>query len=238
MSKKKIILIVIALLLLLAGAAAAYYYFYFLPNQESQNGEPAKTAEPGEITEEFSGDYVSGEVPEDWTIVEYQNGAGSTMLTGGVTYTGLTGLEVKSPAGIVVFKLEGVYGVGGLDSCENYYQFSDDSAAYLAQVQATNAEVGEPAPTIADLTTATYQESELFGIRIRRIGTVIYWDVTTGDAYFQSACGIRKRFINFASPTFNGGGMAVDSYQFTVNETSPESELLDLDTILESLAIP
>lgn len=78
---------------------------------------------------------------------------------------------------------------------------------------------------------------ELFGIPIRRIGTAIYWDTTGGDAYFQAACGIRERFINFTSPTFTGNGTITDSYQFTVSASSPESELLDLDSILESLTV-
>lgn len=235
MSGWKKFIIWLLILLILALLAFLIYWFFF--KKETAENETAETATPTPTTTTITGELVSGEVPEDWTILEYKNGAGTDMLTSGVTYTGLTGLEVKNPTGTVVFKLEGVYGIGGVDSCENYYQFSDDSAAYLAQVKATNVEVGQPAPTIADLTAATYQEYELFGIRIRRIGTAIYWDVTTGDSYFQAACGIRKPFFNFVAPTFKGDGTSVDSYQFTVNSTSPESELLELDAILESLTV-
>ncbi|OGC38374.1 hypothetical protein A2V54_01700 [candidate division WWE3 bacterium RBG_19FT_COMBO_53_11] len=234
MKNKKVLIV---LFLLATAAAAAYYYFYYLPNQEPEQGEPA-TADQGPTTTEYDGQYVSGEVPEDWTIVEYQNGAGSTMLTEGVTYAGLTGLEIKNPDGAVVFKLAGVYGIGGVDSCQKYFQFSDDSAAYLAEIQGINAEVSDPAPTIVDLTTVTHQEYELFGVRVRRIEKKLYWDKTAGDAYFQAACGISERIFNFTNPAFTGDGTSIKNYQHTLNETSPESELLELDAILESLATP
>lgn len=234
MSRGRKFLIWFLIILALAILGFLLYWFLIYQKQTPENGTPETTTPTTEPTV-VTGEFTRGEVPEDWTIVEYKDGAGSDMLVSGVTYTGLTGLEIKNPSGTVVFKLEGVYGIGGVESCENYYQFSDDSAAYLAQVQATNAEVGEPAPTIVDLTSATYQESDLFGIQIRRIGTTIYWDVISGDAYFQSACGIRKPFFNFPTLTFDGDGTSIDSYQFTVNGTSPESELLELDTIFESL---
>jgi hypothetical protein len=235
--KNKKVLILIILFLLAAGGAAAYYYFYYLPNQEPEQGEPS-TTEQGPTTIEYNGQYVSGEVLEGWTIVEYQNGAGSTMLVSGVVYTGLTGLEVKNPDGTVVFKLAGVYGIGGVDSCQKYFQFSDDSAAYLTEIQGINAEVGEAAPTIVDLTTTTYQDYELFGIHVRRVEKKIYWDKTAGDAYFQAACGISERIFNFTNPTFTDGGTSIKNYQYTLNETSPESDLLELDEILQSLATP
>ncbi len=233
MTPRKKLLIWILILIVLALLGFLIYWLFF-KEETTEKGTP-EAATPTPTTGTVTGEFTRGEVPEGWTIVEYKNGAGSDMLVSGVTYTGLTGLEVKNPDGTVVFKLEGVYGIGGLDSCQNYYQFSDDSAAYLAGVQATNTEVGEPAPTIVDLTAAAYQDFELFGIPVRRISTAIYWDVTAGDAYFQAACGIRARIFNFTNPAFSGDGTSINSYQFTINTTSPESDLLELDTILNSL---
>ncbi len=157
------------------------------------------------------------------------------MLVSGVAYLGLTGLEVKNPAGTVVFKLQGVYGIGGLATCESYYQFADNSAAYLAGIQGINAEEGSPAPTIVNLATTAYQEYELFAVPVRRVEKNLYWDKTDGDAYFQAACGISERILDFASPTFTGDGTAINNYQYALDETVPESDLLQLDQILQSL---
>lgn len=241
MGFKKFLLYLLLLLLILAATAAAGYYFYYLPQQQEEEETTPEETTPSEqapATQEFEGQYVHGELPEGWEVVEYQNGAGSDMLVSGVTYVGLTGLEVKNPDGTVVFKIKGVYGIGGLGICQNYFQFSDDSATYLSQIQTTNSEVGEAAPTIVDLTSTTYQEYELFGVRVRRIGQDLYWDKVSGDTYFQAACGISERIFNFTAPTFTGDSMAIDSYRFTINETSPESDLLTLDEILQSLTTP
>lgn len=75
--KNKVLILIILLFLAAASAAAYYYYyFYYLPNQK-QPGEENTPAEEGPTTVEYNGQYVSGETPENWTIVEYQNGAGS-----------------------------------------------------------------------------------------------------------------------------------------------------------------
>ncbi|MDP1710774.1 MAG: hypothetical protein Q8L46_02440 [candidate division WWE3 bacterium] len=238
MAPKKITLLIILLILLLAaGAAAAFYFFYYQPQQAALKEEgqtPPETA-PAETLKDFTGQFVKGKVPEGWTVLEHQNGAGSSMLTSGVTYLGLTGLEVKNPGGTTVFKLEGVYGIGGLGSCLNYFQFSDDSAAYLSEIQGINAEVDTSAPAIVNLTSAAYKEYELFDVHVRRVEKKIYWDKTAGNAYFEAACGISEKIFNFTTPKFTGDSVSINSYRYTVNETSPETDLLELDKILDSL---
>lgn len=234
MSTKKILLLIVLLILLILAAGAVYWFFFYQPATYPSN-EETQTQETAPATSTFEGQFVKGKVPEGWTVLEHQNGAGSAMLTSGVTYLGLTGLEVKNPGGTTVFKLEGVYGIGGLGSCQNYFQFSDDSATYLSEIQGINAEVDTSAPTIVNLTSAAYKEYELFDVRVRRVEKKIYWDKTAGNAYFEAACGISEKIFNFTTPKFTGDSVSINSYRYTVNETSPETDLLELDKILDSL---
>jgi hypothetical protein len=179
---------------------------------------------------------VSGKAPAGWAIVEYHDGAGSTNLVGNVTYSGLTGLAIQNPEGVVVFKLEGIYGIGGPYGCFRYFQFADDSPAYLAEVQDINLEWNWPPLVMVDLTSASYQEYMLFDVRVRRIGTTLYWDRYAGDAYFQAGCGMMEHIFVFTNLQFTGDSWSLNGYRYTINRASPESDLLILDEILKSLA--
>jgi hypothetical protein len=180
---------------------------------------------------------VSGEAPAGWRIMEYHDGAGSTMLVGEVTYTGLTGLAIQNPEGVVVFKLEGVYGIGGPYGCLRYFQFADDSAAYLAEIQEMNLENNLPPLVKVDLSSASYQEYMFFDLRVRRVGTALYWDRYAGDAYFQAGCGMMEHIFVFTNPTFAGNSVILNSYRYRINQDSPDSDLLMLDEILSSLTM-
>jgi len=235
-SKKVIILII--LLLLAVAAAVAAYYFYFLPQKETPTEDANPPAEEGPTLIDFKGQYVKGEVPNDWTIVEYQNGNGSDMLTEGVTYTGLTGLEVKNPAGTVVFKLKAVYGIGGAGGCSTYFKFADDSTVYYNGLVSDNTEAGVAAPTIVDLQGLPYSPLSIFGTSTRRIGTNLYWDTVPAATYFEAACGMQENLFEFTNPQFSvGGGETHGTYQFTVLSSASVDDLETLDSILNSLTI-
>jgi len=246
MTKKQLFWWVILILLIalpIAGGAYAFYYFYYLPNQktaETENQNPP--ADEGPQTKTFTGEFVTGETPQGWTIVEYKNGLGTTMLTSGVNYTGLTALEVKNPTGEVVFAMHAVYGVGGVDICQNYYKFADNSTTDFNSITNYNAEAGEPAPTIVDLSTSTYSSIDLFDIKVRRIGTKLYWDTNPALTTFEASCGALENFFAFGTPRFtiietgnppqtNGG------YHFVVLTTATTEDLATLDSILSSLTV-
>ena len=241
MTKKQLFWWIILLLLIAAlvgGITYAVYYFYYLPNQQ-----PAETenppAEEGPQTQTFSGEFVTGETPQGWTIVEYKNGQGTTMLTSGVNYTGLTALEVKNPTGDVVFALHAVYGIGGAGGCTNYYRFSDDSTTYYNSILAENSAAGSNPPTIVDLTNSTSSSISLFGLRIRRIAAKLYWDTQSAEAAtFSAACGMSENTFQFTSPQFVPGTQAAEGdYHFVVLTTATSEDLITLDSILNSLTV-
>jgi hypothetical protein len=248
MNAKKALLFIVLPIILIVAAAAAFWFFYYQPsqNQSAQPGEESQGEESGQAQEEevpattaFNGQFVRAQLPQEWTIKEYKNGAGSTMLTSGVTYTGLTGLEIKNPAGKVIFKLQAVYGIGGVGGCDTYFEFDDDSTTYYNSVLAANSEVGRANPSIVDLRSIPYSEFGVFDARVRRIGTNLYWD-TDGDAtYFEAACGIQEKIFDFGAPQFRIPSMGGTSgiYQFSVRSSATSDELTKMDAILESLEV-
>ncbi|MEX1061854.1 MAG: hypothetical protein WEC39_01960 [Patescibacteria group bacterium] len=242
MSVKQLFWWVILILLfasLLGGAAYAFYYFYYLPNQKpAENSQDNPLTEEGPQLKTFNGEFVQGKSPEGWAIVEYKDGQGTTMLTGGVIYTGLTGLEIKNPGGEAVFSLHGVYGIGGVETCMSYFRFADDSPTYYNSIATQNTQAGEIAPAVVDLTTTPYSPSNLFGTTIRRIGTKLYWDTQSGTTTFEAACGISENIFRFSSPKFATGTLGSQGdYHYVVLATATTEDLTALDTILNSLTV-
>lgn len=196
-------------------------------DEESEDSEE-------ETLTEYEGDYLSASLPEGWTIVEYLDGTGTDMLTTGVAYFGLTGVELIAPSGTPVFTLEAVYGVGGPDGCNEYYEFSDSSAAYYNDIVAVSAESGI-VPTVVPIADGDYVEYEFFERTVRRSGSTLYWDYSDGDAFFNAACGINFRFMAIDPLNYIAGGVAMSAYQFTISPLATEAELETMDTILESM---
>lgn len=248
-----VIIIFIALLAAVAGAAAMWF---FSNSEESESETPSESSgdNPGGNGEEipdspdaeeaeeeaettaFTGDYVTGDLPDGWTIIEYENGLGSDLLTTGTTYVGLTGLEILNPSDEVVLKLEAVWGIGGIEACSQYYQFPDNSTAYYNDTVAQAAEVGVT-PTVVTFTEGDYVEYELLGTTVRRVGTDLYWDKISGNSYFEAACGMSEMFLILDDISYDADTYTQHDYQWTLDDTTSTSELLQLDTILESLAV-
>lgn len=206
-------------------------------SEDEENEEEGATEEEEEQQEEesseFNGDYVSATLPKGWTITEYFDGDGSTMMVDGVSYTGLTGITVANPAGDVVFKLEAVNGIGGTPSCPEYYKFADSDSNYYNQVVATSANYGV-VPTVVDLSSETYSAYTFFGKSVRRVDTDIYWDTTTGGTTFDAACGLDHYVWTIGSLSFVSYGTTAHSYQFEITTGTSSSDLTVLDSILQS----
>ena len=204
--------------------------------KETEKEEPEKAATPAN---NFSGDYLLAEdIATGWSIVEYVNGAGSDMLVSGVTYVGLTGLEVKNASDVVVFKMEGVNGIGGTDYCGEVFQFSDSSATYVQDTYDASVALGQGTPLIVDLSGDTYAAYEFLGTNIRRIDYDLYWDTSTAGS-FDAACGIAAGVRKLTTISFEGTQGAItdtlDSYSFDIPATVSSSDLLLLDQVLENL---
>lgn len=197
-----------------------------------ENEEEDEEEEP--VHEEYEGDYVTATLSEGWSIVEYEDGAGSDMLTDNTTFTGLTALEVVTPGEGVAFKIYAVHGIGGVEACENYFQFEDDSEDYYNEIVADSA-VHSIVPTIVDYSATDYTEFTFLGLRVRRVEDKLFWDTVEDATYFQAACGLSYSAWNLEGVSFTADGIESSSYMWEINDQADEAILLELDDILDSI---
>ena len=189
---------------------------------------------PNSSTKKYDGKYISAILPDTWTIKEYFNGNGSSMLVEGVTYQGLTGVEVLNASHVVVFKMEAVNGVGGVDACSEYYKFSDDNPQYYQQVL-TDAQAVGLSVSIVDLSTQPYSEFTFLGKTFRRIGSKLYWDTQPGNDTFEAACGMSAHIIQFPSLSFTADGVTDHGYQISIKNSPSDADLAILDKVLATV---
>ena len=128
-----------------------------------------------------------------------------------------------------------------MGGCTNYYRFSDDSVPYYNSIVTENSEAGSAAPTVVDLTASTYSSANLFGLRVRRIATKLYWDTQSTDAAtFSAACGMSENIFQLTTgPGFSAAGTqaAEGDYHFVVLATATTEDLTTLDSIINSLTV-
>lgn len=254
------IAIILFLLLLTAGACFLIYTFVKQPAGKTGSPEltPAATApvpsgasttvaatqKASDIpTSAWEGKYLRSVLPTGWKIIEYENGQGTTTLAEGVNYRGLTGFAVLNNADVKVFTAEAVNGVGGI-GCQKIFRFADTDPAYVDKIVAANNSVGITG-SIVDLSAKNYFAYTFFGIPVRRVVTVMYYDAERqiNSNFFNPACGLDS----FAPPLPNGPYFEtsssssapvwtkIKSYQFSVNENTDNGDLLKLDEVLKNL---
>ncbi len=185
----------------------------------------------------FEGDAVTAELPADWEIIEYFDGDGTDMMVEGVTYEGLTSLEVLDDTGTVVFEMDGVNGIGGVGFCDEIFTFTDTDPNYTSDIEANNTATFPAEPYNVIPLAETYTEFELLGINVRRLGSDLYWDIEPGDSYFDPGCGLSHGFHEIPDVYFTDAGYAFDNhtYQANIRNNPSAAKLLLLDDILDSL---
>jgi hypothetical protein len=189
-------------------------------------------------TFDYVGSYVSATLPNDWSIVEHKDGAGTTMLVTGPSYTGLTALEVLNASSQSVFKLTAAYGIGGSDQCSTYAKFSDFNQADYSELNIQNVSNYQTVITLVDVSAENFTKFDFLGLNVRRIGTTLYWDKISGNEYFEPAsCGLDPSFPSFTSLNFFVDGNAQTGYQWKIVGTPSSEDLLKLDAVLDSIAI-
>lgn len=237
---------------------------YFLESKQITSFIPAKTQDANEETQEdgdeyaeldtttatetaadttttFEGIYISAELPQGWTIVEYNDENGSNMIMSGITYSGLVGLKVFNANNDEMFYLKAVDGIGGLAGCDEVYEFSDTDPAYLADGNDTTSSSGIT-PTVVDLTAETYSEYDIFNHSVRRIERFLYRDaydsLYTG---FNPGCGIDTSFFEVTSLGYDrviaGVSETGTTYTWEIPSSAPLSDLETLDDVLENLSV-
>jgi len=193
------------------------------PNTETPEEEDTSIA--------ITGDIVSATIPEGWNLVEYMDGDGTTMLSGG-TYTGLTGLKIFNPQNENVFSLEAVSGIGFV-GCGDYAKFNDESEAYFQEQVNNNSEAGVEME-IHDYTSTPYAEFDWLGTTMRRITDLYYYDTLEGNNYFEPPC--VPGLIVLEGLTFEDSyGYVGEAYFYGLEDIAEVSEYEIVDEILESM---
>ena len=189
------------------------------------------------LTKTVKGQYLSAQLPQGWMLVEYYNGAGTNMLTEGVSYTGLTGVAIKNDKGQVVFTLKAVSGIGGPSTCPKYYKFPDNNDIYMHN-KATLSQQNGVTTQVVNVTAGNYTETALLDHVLRRVKNknIYVADMNLNDSKYESACGIDLHILQFSPIYFKTGGIVKEhSYQLDIQPGISESDLLKLDNVLFSI---
>lgn len=238
---KTLLLILTSLLFL----ALAYYLIFPLnlleklgivetPNESEQEDVQEEDSESSIEIFDFEGEYISTSIPEGWSIVEYEDGDGTDMLTPGTEFTGLTGLKIFKNS-TEIFYMQAVSGLG-FSGCPFYAKFEDESSAYYQQILVDN-EVSGDSVAVTDYTNTEYEEFSWFGVPFRRISEVYIYDIKPGNSFFESAC--VPSLVAFYDLTLYrmSGGPGSSTYDYGATEEATEGDLLIVDQILQDMVL-
>lgn len=258
-AKVLVVLLVLALL-----GAAAYAGYYFMNSQQPESEEESSSDSPDQdggeeeqneeeeeavaLSSDFAGDYITAELPDGWSIVEYENGAGSDMLMD-ADYQGLTGLSILTDEDVEVLKMYAVMGIGGIDICSTVARFPDTPQSYIDAVNALttdynlNTDPGEAMPVITAIGNGEYTQFTFIDFKVRRVETDLYWNDldNTSTTEFHPLCGLAAGVLSFDTLTFEyDSGMGSDtsgSYSVKIMGNPDEEILLLLDEVMSSIEL-
>lgn len=227
-TKRRIILILvvvgIALLMGLLGFFAAWQLFKNDDNQRADatptpsfgdttttlpsestitpTATATPTASPTPTPQSFIGTYVKASLPSGWTIKEYGNGQGTSLIVEGVKYKGLTGLVILYNGGQIA-QMYATDGIGGNEACPIIPAFADTNHNYQTYLEYAEEaqQSGQPAPQFVDISNKTYTETTLFGNRLRRSEFAYYKNLGGPNAQFNPACSGANGTTSFSLAT-------------------------------------
>jgi type II secretory pathway pseudopilin PulG len=268
--KKKFPVLVVVIIMGIALLAAGIYagYSFSKLNQEAENAdeqeileeeieEEVEEEEEEEMEEEveeaqrveFSGDYITAEIPQGWEIIEYEDGYGSDALMEMTDYEGLTGISISTDSGDEILKVYAVMGIGGTNLCSTVAQFSDTPQAYIDEInqRTTDFNVGttpqEPMPVVVQIGDEDYTAFDFIDFRVRRVGTDFYWNDLDNDNAneFHPLCGLDAAVLNFETLSFvydsGFGTEGANIYSVEIVGQPSEADLLLLDGVMDSIEV-
>jgi hypothetical protein len=203
--------------------------------QREEEGTEEESSNPTDFgLTTFEGDYFTAVLPLEWTITEYKDGEGTTMISSeGPTYTGLTGIVIANNEEEIM-KIEGVSGIGFI-GCPELPKFEDTDPDYEEKQEDLVNEIGGEIQYL-DFTETPYSEFTWLDKTVRPVKTAIYYDTIEGDNYFQPQCEVS--FLRIEDFGFEDeGGNKGDTYMYTISEDATEEQLENLDKILTSMAV-
>lgn len=182
---------------------------------------------------QYSGKFIKAVLSEGWRVKELEGG--NYYPTSG-EIKGFSGFEIYK-GDLLVFKLNGVDGVGSNPLCGEVAKFNDTSEEYINSYK----NYSEAPAQVIDLTGAQYSEFNLFDRKIRRIGERFYWDeLSKTDSYFNPSCGFMGSFLtsnilNIIISRPGGSEDSINLFHLDLAENLTDEDLLTLDTTLDSL---
>lgn len=206
---------VISLLVILLVLLSLFFLTKYLnnnltePNSNSvNNGLSSTISYVTNLHTRFEGRYLSWENIDNWSVDEYYDYNGMKAGSEGAYYYGLTGFTI-SRGDKLVFSFKGIDGIGGNGACDEIYKFSDTDLSYIDNQVNAFLEQGQMSvppinkePTVIDLSDKSYSEINLFGNKIRRIDTQLYWK-TNDEEFFNPKCGLNAYIQTFINPQFD-----------------------------------
>lgn len=264
--KKKFPVLVVVIIIVVALLGVGVYAGYSLSklNQEGDNIDEQEIFEE-EIEEEtveeeeeetqliqYSGDYITAEIPQGWKITEYKDGYGSDALMEMTDYEGLTGISISTDSGDEILKVYAVMGIGGKNLCSTVAQFSDTPQTYIGEINQRTSDfnsgvVGvdsqEPMPVVVQIADEDYTELEFIDFRVRRVGTDLYWNDLDNDNpnEFHPLCGLSAAVLNFETLSFNYdsgfGTEEANSYGVEIVGQPSEADLSLLGAVMNSIGV-
>lgn len=257
-----ILFILLGIIFLSAGVYGGYYFAKRQAEEQRAEQEEEVIEEEIEVEEEeteeeeeelvlseFSGDYITAQLPEGWEIIEYEDGAGSDALMEMTDYYGLTGVSVLTDKGTEILNVYAVMGIGGMNLCSSVAQFSDTPQSYIGEINQRTSDFNagaspqEPMPVVVQIGDAEYTEFNLVDYRGRRVGTDLYWnDLDNNNPNeFHPLCGLEAAVLSFDTLTFDyDSGFGVEegnSYSVEIVGQPSEEDLLLLDAVMESMEL-
>lgn len=153
-------------------------------------------------------EFVKASIPDRWSIKEYKDGERNSTMSyyddRADNYKGLGALEIINPRNEVVFSMNMIYGIGGSPTCDEIYMFADTELQYINSINDYNNTIYNTPinASIIDLSKSSFKEYNLFGLRIRYIGTDLYINSDSAvSPAFNPACDELKNVHKFNDPS-------------------------------------
>lgn len=215
-----------------------------LPNKEEETTVsyiPSYTApkyETDNSSQNFEGKFVKTNSPVGWTIKEYSTAEGMKypVETPGVSYSGLTGLEIFDENNKIMFSMRGADGIGGSGGCSEVAKFDDTPQNYITDIVDTTEILGFGTTTVVNFHNVTYKSIPFLSIEFRRFTNTLYIDIDEDPNTYSTGCGISSQFVTLQDLNFtvndNDTNYTINVYEFKLSDNASETKLVQLDSVL------
>jgi hypothetical protein len=196
--------------------------------------------------ETFDGEYITGSIPETWTLNEYVDGENLEEYTES-TFSGFTGLEILNDTGKALFSLNGHGDFGGGCWIDGYVRFTDSDKEYYDEETQNSFEGCEKYISEIFIPDDEFASYTFFDIPVRRTTAGaprhLCIDITdTGDTFdceFSSTELIDIPSLAYKTTYLDTVGKTRTSINFIIEYKgdASESDLVLLDSVLGSLDV-